>query len=214
MTRSTYDIFASANANNLPGILLLVDFSKAFDSISFKFIEKTLKAYGFSDEIIGWINILLLDFESVTCLNGNPSLRIPLERGCRQGDPIAGYMFILSLEILLLKISKSKDITPWISQKGHKHLIDGYADDLNIFLSTKSKAQSEAMLNSLLSIFESFKQISGLTINIGKTKYVMFGPTRKHLQPTNTPFDKLKSKESFKLLGIKLNPDLKDVDTN
>merc|ERR1712121_255536 len=56
--------------------------------------------------------------------------------------------------------------------------------------------------------------ISGLTINIGKTKYAMFGPTRRHLQPTNTPFNKLKSKESFKLLGIKLNPDLENLDIN
>ena len=40
VTRSTYDIFASATANNLPGILLLVDFSKAFNSISFNFIGK------------------------------------------------------------------------------------------------------------------------------------------------------------------------------
>ena len=62
--------------------------------------------------------------------------------------------------------------------------------------------------------FERFKRISGLTINIGKTKYVMFGPTRKHLQPTNTPFEKLKSKSSFKLLGIKLNPDLENLDIN
>ena len=94
VTRSTYDIFASAKAHNLPGILLLVDFSEAFDSISFSFIEKTLQSNGFSEEIIGWINILLLDFESVTCLNGTSSTRISLERGCRQGDPIAGYMCI------------------------------------------------------------------------------------------------------------------------
>ena len=213
VTRSTYDVFASAKANNLPGILLLVDFSKAFDSISFSFIEKTLRAYGFSEEIIGWINILLLDFESVTCLNGNSSSRIPLERGCRQGDPIAGYMFILCLEILLIKISKDNLIKPWVSKKGHAHLIDGYADDLNIFLSSSSKEQSETMLNRLLGIFQAFKEISGLTINISKTKYVMFGPTRKHIQPSNTPFEKLKE-DHFKLLGIKLNPKLTKLEIN
>ena len=42
----------------------------------------------------------------------------------------------------------------------------------------------------------------------------MFGPTRRHLQTTNTPFEKLKSNEFFKLLGIKLNPDLKNLDIN
>ena len=32
---------------DIPGILLLVDFEKAFDTIEWSFIEKTLKFYGF-----------------------------------------------------------------------------------------------------------------------------------------------------------------------
>ena len=34
-TRNTYDIFNHAKDNNLPGMLLLVDLEKAFDSVNF-----------------------------------------------------------------------------------------------------------------------------------------------------------------------------------
>ena len=82
--------------------LLLVDFSKAFDS--FDFILATLKKFGFRDKFMSWVKTLLENFNSHTVVNGHLSLRRILERGCRQRDPIAGYMFILAIEVLLLRI--------------------------------------------------------------------------------------------------------------
>ena len=46
-TRNTYDIFTHAKENNLPGMLLLVEFEKAFDSVNFQFIVTTLEIFGF-----------------------------------------------------------------------------------------------------------------------------------------------------------------------
>ena len=43
VTRTTYDIFQYVKQNNLPGMILLSDFQKAFDSVSFRFLELTLK---------------------------------------------------------------------------------------------------------------------------------------------------------------------------
>ena len=37
------------------GLLLLIDFKKAFDSISHKFIFSTLKTLAFGSDIIKWI---------------------------------------------------------------------------------------------------------------------------------------------------------------
>ena len=116
--------------------MLQINFSKAFDSISFKFIENTLKFFGLNSKYIHWINSLLKNFQSSILINGFPTPRIKVGRGCRQGDPITGYLFIICIELLLLKLSHSKKITPWTTSQNHKKLIDAYADDINMFLNS------------------------------------------------------------------------------
>ena len=73
-TRNTYDIFTYAKNNNLLGMLLLVDFEKAFDSVSFKFILTTLDIFNFGENFKTWITILLFmeegkKFDNVTVIN-------------------------------------------------------------------------------------------------------------------------------------------------
>ena len=98
-TRNMYDLFAYAKDKNLPGVLMLIDFEKAFDSVSFKFIITTLELFGFGEVFVKWITIILgmktgCHFQAVTVVNGNISKPFDVKRGCRQGDPISGYLFI------------------------------------------------------------------------------------------------------------------------
>ena len=65
VVRTTVDIIQYAKDTNKPGLLLLIDFEKAYDSISFKFINKALKFLNFGDDLIKWINILLHNFKAV-----------------------------------------------------------------------------------------------------------------------------------------------------
>ena len=51
-TRIIYDVLQNTQERNIPGILLLIDFEKAFDSISWKFMYKTLKIFNFGPELI------------------------------------------------------------------------------------------------------------------------------------------------------------------
>ena len=60
VSRQTFNFFHYANNNNKRGIHLLVDFEKAFDSISFKFILTMLNILGILRPVFtGWINIIL-----------------------------------------------------------------------------------------------------------------------------------------------------------
>ena len=83
---------------------MLIDFEKAYDSISFNFINKCLNFFNFGPELIKWIEILLHNFNASINHCGNISKTFTIGRGCRQGDPIASYLYILSIEILEHKL--------------------------------------------------------------------------------------------------------------
>ena len=38
-----------ADENDIPGVLLMIDFEKAFDSVSWDFIDKTLQLFNFGE---------------------------------------------------------------------------------------------------------------------------------------------------------------------
>ena len=59
---STFDLFEWANKNKKVGIILLIDFEKAFDSISFNYIIKTIYFFDFKEQIVGWVKTLLYNF--------------------------------------------------------------------------------------------------------------------------------------------------------
>ena len=90
-----------------------IDFEKAFDSVSFSFIEKVIETAGFPSRMQTWVRILLNDFKSHINHAGNLLTLIELGRGARQGDPIASILFVLAIEILLIAIRTNKVIEPY-----------------------------------------------------------------------------------------------------
>ena len=137
-TRNNYDIFSHTKENNLPGIILLIDVEKDFNSVSFEFIITTLEFFYFGENFKTWITILLgmekgKSFNAVTVINGNISTPFEIQRGCRQRDPLSGHLFILAIEILALMITNDK-IKPYTTKNCVSHLFNIYAYDLTIYL--------------------------------------------------------------------------------
>ena len=63
--RGLYDTRNAANKMSTTGIMLAVDFMKAFDSMAFAFIKAVLRFFRFSENLIEWIMIMLNDFTVV-----------------------------------------------------------------------------------------------------------------------------------------------------
>ena len=65
---------------------MLIDFEKAFDSISWKFLIKTFELFNFGKSMINWIT----PFNTITAgilQCDNLSTPLPIKEGCKQGDP-------------------------------------------------------------------------------------------------------------------------------
>lgn len=119
---------AYTESEHLPGFLVWIDFEKVFDSISWSFIYKVLNYFGFGKNFIDWIKILNTNFKASVLQCGHLSKQISIERGCRQGDPIAPYLFLLCAEILSILIKQNNHIKGiFVNDKEHK--ISQYADD-------------------------------------------------------------------------------------
>ena len=81
------------NKKQKDALILLVDFQKAFDSISHSFIDSTLKLYGFGDSIQKWVRLFFNKKEATILLGGHLSKKILLEQGVPQGDVISPLHF-------------------------------------------------------------------------------------------------------------------------
>ena len=93
-TRLMLDIIHECEAQNKAGLILLVDFEKAFDSLSWNFIHKILPKFNFRENFIKWIHMFQQNSKARVILNGHLSDPFLLHRGCRQGDPISPYIII------------------------------------------------------------------------------------------------------------------------
>lgn len=101
--------------------------------------------------------------------NGFSSKYFKPQRGCRQGDPISSYLFLLCAEILGILIRNNKDIKG-ITIAGEEYKISQYADDTSLV--TNGSPES---LNGILIELDMFASISGLRINFTKTIMVWIG---------------------------------------
>ena len=55
--RLVYDIMYHTENKNIPCLLMLIDFEKAFEPVLWQFIHKTLNYFGFNEKFISWIQL-------------------------------------------------------------------------------------------------------------------------------------------------------------
>ena len=96
---------AICNHHKKPACILLIDFSKAFDSISHDYIYETLRFFNFGDYFIKIVKTMLTGRTCTVMIDGFETKPFNIERGVPQGDTASPYLFILVLEILLIKFS-------------------------------------------------------------------------------------------------------------
>lgn len=203
--RLMYDTLNYANVRKKRGMLILIDFEKAFDSVSWKFLINCLTYFNFPCEIIKWIMLCYKDGKSSINVNASISEWFPITRGCRQGDPLSPYLFLICGEILALLIKQNEKIKGY-HVDGIELLISQYADDTSIFLD----GEKESFTYCVQTILE-YAKYSGLNMNFEKTNVLWFGP-KKENEAVFEEYPKFNwNPTTFKILGIDFTKDLLNI---
>ena len=135
MLRELYDIIENEKHLNSNTILLSIDYSKAFDTLSTDAIIKALEMYGFGEYFTNWIKTILSNRTCCARNGGYISQEFSMERGVRQGCPISPILFILTSELFAASVRadpKIKGIKLPYSNIYVKLL--HYADDITLLL--------------------------------------------------------------------------------
>lgn len=77
------------------GMILKLDLSKAFDKLSWSYIQQMLLAFGFNATWARWIMNLISSPNFSILLNGSPSKPFRPSRGICQRDPLSPFIFVL-----------------------------------------------------------------------------------------------------------------------
>ena len=64
------DIIDFTENKNLEGLLLFLDFEKAFDTIEWSFLYRALEKFNFRPSLIAWIKLFYMDIKSCIVNNG------------------------------------------------------------------------------------------------------------------------------------------------
>ncbi|RZB71178.1 Inositol hexakisphosphate and diphosphoinositol-pentakisphosphate kinase VIP2 [Glycine soja] len=162
-----------ARKRSSPRCLLKIDLHKAYDSISWKFLDWILKSIGFPVQFCTWIMECVFSTSFSVAVNGSIYGHFKGQRGLRQGDHFSPYLFVLCLEFFSRNISSLKDDANF---KFHlncagiqlSHLV--FAND--IMLLSRGDIPS---VSTMFAKLQYFCRVSGLSISCDKSAIYSVG---------------------------------------
>ncbi|GFR91902.1 Pol-like protein [Elysia marginata] len=104
--RQIDDVLQMAKIKGTSGYILALDFSMCFDRFSHDYVVYSLQKFGFGENFIKRIRILMSNGRS--CINNGGWLTdfLDLEQGLRQGCPMSPLLYLVAAELLSLKIQQ------------------------------------------------------------------------------------------------------------
>ena len=194
--RIILDVMDETDINKKEGLLVTIDFEKAFDSLSWDYLFKAIKTFNFGTDFLRWVKLCYTDISSCVMNFKHSSPYFSINRGVRQGDSLSPYLFILAVELMSINIRNDDNIRG-LNYENNEIKILSYADDTTAIL------QDETDANKLFAHLKEFERISGLKMNKSKTEGLWLG-IKKH---SNFKPLGIKWKSVIKILGIHISYD-------
>ena len=187
-------------------LIVLADFSKAFDTICFKNTIVKFYKLGFSKTFLKWLLSYLSGRSQFVQIDDKSSSRKPIHFGIPQGSILGPLIFNLYVA----------DLNDVISS--HTNCYQ-YADDTTLYNHCKvaDLTTGETSMNNTLTKLSNWSQGSNLALNPTKTKCMLFTTSQMSTyhslssRPLQLAVEEkvLERVKSTKLLGVHLNENLK-----
>jgi len=215
-TINIMDRIANAWDKNETMGVLCIDFVKAFDSIEHAFIRNVMLFFNFGPRFIGMVTTLIKNRTARIIVNDGYSETFRIERGTPQGDRSSPYIFLLCIEVLLIKIKSEAGIKikncdtmgQWLDENGlgGEGLSEGFADDL-----TAMFKMEPGVIGEIVSILNGFYLISGLSLNVKKTQLMVVGSED---YPVGSKISEIEIVDKVKILGMTIDRRLERLSEN
>ena len=171
---SLHEILHDTKVRKKEGLVLKLDFEKAYDKINWKFLMDCLKQRGFGAKWCAWIWQVMTSGTLSVKVNNSLVSYFKSGKGVRQGDPLSPLLFNIAADALAKMITTAQEndlftgLVPEYVEKGVAVL--QYADDTILCL--QDDIEGARNMNLLLYLFEN---MSGLKINFNKSEVAMVG---------------------------------------
>nr|KAJ0195447.1 hypothetical protein LSAT_V11C700350330 [Lactuca sativa] len=175
------EVIAWLRKSKKKAFVFKVDFEKAFDSLSWEYLDSILQQMDFGAKWRAWIHGCLSSTRVSILINGAATSEFGMERGIRQGDPLSPFLYIIAAEGLhiVMEMAKEQGIFEGIQlpQQGPTISHLQYADD-TILMGSWSFENAK----NLIRILRCFELSSGLKVNMSKSKLFRFGAQNCELE--------------------------------
>ncbi|AQK53266.1 uncharacterized protein [Zea mays] len=154
------------STRRVSSLLLKLDISKAFDSVSWAFLFEVLSYLGFGPVWRNMISNILASSSTQVLLNGSPGIPIRHRRGLRQGDPLSPMLFVLVMDILnsLFNLAENRGLLHNLVGANIRNRLSIYADDVVLFVQP-----FEEDFQCVKTILDCFGSATGLVSNLQKS---------------------------------------------
>jgi len=157
---------------NIKGAIFKIHLAKAFDKVSWLYLQLILTHLGFDIAFIRWILSCITTISFSVLINGAASPFFHAERGLRQGFPLSPLLFLLVAEGLSRALKEAIRLGNFtglqLAQNLHiSHLL--FVDDILIFCSGSVRD-----LCALDHILKLFSKETGMDINVGKSTIIPY----------------------------------------
>jgi hypothetical protein len=192
------------HSKKLNGVILKIDFEKAYDKVKLSFLQQTLRMKGFSPEWRALIHSFVSGGSVAIKVNDDIGHYFQTKKGLRQGDPLSSILFNIVTDMLAIMIERAK--SDGLFEGVIPHLVDGglsilqYADDTILFM--EHDLDNAKNLKLILSAFE---HLSGLKINFHKSELFCFGEALDHAQSYAELFGCSQGQFPIRYLGIPIH---------